>query len=179
MDKMKKKFYLNINELAVLMANSGITCIYGMGNSLKPDIKDICISLHNLYKNKLIDNHNQQGFVISEEIKSILANIKAAKYIMTVEGLANDKYMMCCYLGNEISVVLRENKLQEKLCVYTENLEQLVVDLENIAQEDTYELKLRLASDGGEREKFIIHKDTIDGTIEAFIRKYYCEGGRG
>ncbi len=176
METANKKYYLDTSELAVLMVNSGIRNIYGLGSKAKLDNKDICMVMHSLYNNKLIENYNQEAFVINAEIRRLLGNIKESVYVVTINGEKEVDLRMCCYLGTEITIVSSGEKDREKVCIYSCGVDSLIEEILNVLQEDKVLISIKLASTGEEVEGFRISNGEKPEFISECIEKYYKGG---
>lgn len=176
MDTTKKRYYLNSNELAVLMANSGIKSLYGLGSAKPMDNKDICMVLHSLYVNKIIDNYNQEGFVIDKDVREIMGIIRKSRYVMAVNAEKTDHILKCCYLGEKIAVVSIDEKSRDIICIYAMDKDEIVDELMQIAAEgNSLSISLKNVSDGQEREKVAISAETTKDFINGYISKYCKE----
>lgn len=129
MKSIEKKYILNQKEFSVISAGFGITQVYGLGAINKAaDSKEICLALHNMYVNELIDNKNEEGFETDKELADVLKGIREAAYL--IRGCKQDKTdTLCCYIGNICSIIEINDNYPDKVIAYPANWEDAKTEI--------------------------------------------------
>lgn len=170
-----KKYYLNPSELAILLANSGVKKLYGLNAKKALDNKEVCMALHSLYVNKLIDNYDSESFQVSKEINRIINRIKTARHVLIVQTEGEDGRYMCCYLGQEISVISLRKGMRDKLAINSDTLGSLVKELMYIASKEKISISINKADTGEEEERLDIPNNGSEEEIKQLFGKYCVE----
>ncbi len=170
-----KKYYLNPSELAILLANAGVKKLYGLNTKRELDNKEVCMALHSLYVNKLIDNYDSESFQVSKEISNIIKIIKEAKQVLIVQTEGEDGRYMCCYLGQEISVISLKKGMRDKLAINSDTLESLVKEILYMADEEMVSLCINKADSGEEVERLDLFDSCSEQEIKQLLEKYCVE----
>lgn len=126
-----KKYYLNPNEFSVISAGFGIPVVYGL-NQLdgQVDSKKICIALHNMYVNRLIENKDTKAFIADDEITEIMRIIKAAKRVIIIELSKTGRIgTICCYYGKLWAVIEENFSNLGKIIMYCTDWNELVCNI--------------------------------------------------
>lgn len=118
-----KKYFLTPNEFSVISVGFGLSMVFGLKQiDGIVDNKEICMALHNMYVNDLIENKNNQGFIIDEEMSGMMKLIKQSKNFMSIEYLDGNVYNTISYYKSTepfFDVVLEETCLNpDKIILY-------------------------------------------------------------
>ncbi len=170
-----KKYYLSPSELAILLANGGVKRLYGINTEKALDNKDVCMALHNLYVNKLIDNYDSESFQISKELSSIIKGIKEARYVLIVQTEGENGKYICGYLGQEISIVSLKKSMRDKLALSRNVLESLVKELMYMCAEEKINISINKADTGEKVEGLALSQNGEEKQIAQLIEKYCTE----
>lgn len=107
MNQMDIKFFLTPDEFSMLLASRKISRFYGLSRiNYEMSDKDLCLAIHNMYVNNIIQNNDNQGFLIDEELVKMLEIIKEAKKEIVISWDVEDKHYNKCII--EASVLLEE-----------------------------------------------------------------------
>lgn len=145
-----KKYYLTPNEFSVISAGFGIPVVYGLDRlDGQMDSKKICIALHNMYVNRLIENKDTKEFIADDEITEIMRIIKAAKRVIIIElSKAGRIGTICCYYG-KLWAVIEENFFnQGKIIMYCTDWNELACNIAETYADCTMKIVLLDMSDG-------------------------------
>lgn len=176
---MDKRYHLNQNELAVISAGFGIEKIYGIyvgkGNVNK---KEICMTLHNLYVNALIDNKNSGGFSVDSYLTDLMKNIRNSKYALVIEigeGTLTD--IICCYVGASCCVVSATDKISpNKIILYGEYWDNILNEILKKSINSKIKVSLIESHSGSMTTETVINKETILQDKEKILNLYFEEG---
>ncbi len=173
----EKRYCLDENELTVLLAGYGIRQLYTIGHEDNQlDKKDICMSLHSLYKSNLIEQEDK-SFVIEQGLKKNLGYVNYSRVALTVYIYDEDRiYITCCYLGRRITVVksdrLSKGKVSLYLAQWDEILEELLADSKN----KSVKILLNKSHSGELIREEMINSDISEEDKRHILMNYYEEG---
>lgn len=122
-----KKYFLTPNEFSVISAGFGLSMVYGLKQiDGRLDSKEICMALHNMYINNLIENPDSKQFITDANITEIMRRVKKSHFFVRIESmLGNSECTFCLYPGSPC-VVLEENKANaNKIILYMEEFESV------------------------------------------------------
>lgn len=126
-----KKFYLTPNEFSVISAGFGLSMVYGLKQiDGRLDTKEICMALHNMYVNNLIENQDAQQFIADPEITTMMRCIKSAHFFVRVSGMIGSKECVFCIYPAKLSVVIEDNQANaNKVILYMGNVKDVITDI--------------------------------------------------
>lgn len=159
MNTVDKKYFLSPNELSVMSAGFGISMLYGLKQiDCSVDNKEICMALHNMYVNQIIENKND-GFTTDRELADILRVIKASKQLVVMEyKTENMSGLVGCYVSENCAVTEESSSYPGKVIVYSATLETVADYV--IEQSENTEINVRVLDTGSGRT---IEEYKLDG----------------
>lgn len=171
MEIVKKKYYLNPNEFAVLVANVGVKTLYGIHSSKAIDSKEMCRIMHSLYTNQIIDNPKGKSFSVQQEMKELLYDIRDSRYMVTLESeqLAQ---AICCYLGGNVVMVYES---QGKLAIASETKEEFVEDVKSFVSEAEIKAYVRQSATGEAVEAIELKEEGCEEQLKQILEEYCRE----
>lgn len=170
-----KKYYLTPNEFSVISAGFGIPAVYGL-NRLdgQMDSKKICIALHNMYVNRLIENKDTKEFIADDEITEIMRIIKAAKQVIIIEHSIADRIgTICCYYGKLWAVIEENFSNPDKIIMYCTDWDELVRNIAETYPDGAMKIVLLDMRDGHILDEDIILPDKQELNKKSVLDKYY------
>lgn len=120
------KYFLTPNEFSVIAAGFGLSMVYGLKQlDGKISSKEICVALHNMYINNLIENDSKQ-FVADASLTTIMRRIKSSHFMVRIESEMDEaECTLCLYPGNPCVVVEENEANVNKVILYMDDFEQV------------------------------------------------------
>lgn len=175
MSKQDIKYYLHPDELSVLLAGRGVSRFFGLSRiNYQVDDKGLCIALHNMYVNQLIQNENNEGFIIDAELAEILDILRDATEELVIQFKKSEAVLRRCYIPGEYTLVLEESAdSQDKIVLYYLEGKDWLEDIKREAREADMEI-VRMNPQNGVVGETRVYKmgETLD---EAWLRQYFEE----
>ncbi len=169
-----EKYYLTPNEFSVISAGFGISKVYGLKQLDRVNNKEICIALHNMYLNQLIENKEAQEFVADEELTKFMRIIKSTKRVIIIDFSTDDRInTICCYYA-KIWAIIEESFLNpDRIIMYFDAWERLVDNIMEVSENHIVAIRLIDVRNG-----YIISEDFIapeeqKADKKAALDKYY------
>lgn len=159
----EKKFFLTPNEFSVISAGFGLSMVYGLKQiDGRLDTKEICMALHNMYVNNVIENMDSKQFITDPDITTMMRCIKSAHYFVRVESMIGTSECIFCIYPANPCVIIEENQAnKEKVILYMDHMEDI---LETIAKE-TVNKPMQICCMATENGR-VISEEQIDKTVD-------------
>ena len=159
----EKKFFLTPNEFSVISAGFGLSMVYGLKQiDGRLDTKEICMALHNMYVNNVIENMDSKQFITDPDITTMMRCIKSAHYFVRVESMIGTSECIFCIYPANPCVIIEENQAnKDKVILYMDYMEDI---LETIAKE-TMNKPMQICCMATENGR-VISEEQIDKTVD-------------
>ena len=171
MEIAKKKYYLNPNEFAVLVANVGVKTLYGIHSLKAVDSKEMCKVMHSLYTNQIIDNPEGKSFSVQQEMKEILYDIRDSRYMVTLES-EQLALAICCYLGGNVIMVYES---QGKLAIVSKTRDEFIEDTKSFVSEAEIKIYVRQSATGEELKALSLKEEGCEKQLKQIFEEYCRE----
>lgn len=122
------KYFLTPNEFSVIAAGFGLSMVYGLKQiDGRLDSKEICVALHNMYINNLIENDNSKQFVADANLTTIMRRIKSAHFMVQTESKIGSHDCTFCLYPGDVCVVVEENAANaNKVILYMDEIDRVL-----------------------------------------------------
>lgn len=173
----EKRYCLDENELAVLLAGYGVRQLYSIGSEDNQlDKKDICMSLHSLYKSNLIEQENK-SFVIEQGLKRNLGYINYSKVVLTVHIYDEERiHIICSYLARRIAVVKTDRLSKGKVSTYLADWADILEEIIGDSQDKRMKILLHKSHSGELIREELLEKGIGEEYKRNILMDYYEEG---
>lgn len=166
-----KKYYLTPNEFSVVSAGFGLSMVYGLKQiDGKVDNKEICMALHNMYVNELIENKNDQGFTTDDEMADMMKRIKSSNRVMVIEfSEEKNVHTICCYCGEHADkdLIVEENcSNPDKIILYFADWDEMQDNILDMTVGKAVTVGILDTKDGR-----ILEREELDATLQDFDKK--------
>lgn len=134
MNNIEKKYYLSPIEFSVIMAGHGVSRVFGL-DTIDGRIgnKEICVALHNMYKNQLIENAGDVGFTTDKELADIINTIKMSRKELVIKFQSErESYNICGFVAEQISVIEEHSVNCEKLVMFEASLDEFIEEISSL-----------------------------------------------
>lgn len=123
----EKKFFLTPNEFSVISAGFGLSMVYGLKQiDGRMDTKEICMALHNMYVNNLIENTDSQRFITDPDITTMMRCVKSSLFFVRAEGMIGNAECAFCIYPGDVCVVIEENQANaNKVILYMSDMDKV------------------------------------------------------
>lgn len=123
----EKKFFLTPNEFSVISAGFGLSMVYGLNQiDGRMDTKEICLALHNMYVNNLIENQDSKQFITDPDITEMMRQIKSSHFFVRIEGvIGNAECTFCIYPGESCTVIEENQSNANKVIMYMSDIQKV------------------------------------------------------
>ena len=143
----EKKFFLTPNEFSVISAGFGLSMVYGLKQiDGRLDTKEICMALHNMYVNNVIENMDSKQFITDPDITTMIGTSEC---------------IFCIYPANPCVIIEENQANKDKVILYMDYMEDI---LETIAKE-TVNKPMQICCMATENGR-VISEEQIDKTVD-------------
>lgn len=113
-------------ELMVLAAGKGINGMFGLGDSFAGiDEAEVCKAMNHLYQLGIIQNSDNDAFVLNNDIQEIMTTISQSHEMMLVRDFTKKALLKVIYIGQRPAVTEQLSMRKETIRLYSFPKEEL------------------------------------------------------
>lgn len=169
MNQKDIKYFLTPDEFSVLLAARSMSRFYGLSRiDYQVSDKELCMALHKMYVNQIIQNQNNEGFMIDTELAEIMDEIKKARRELVIKyELENGAYNICVLPSDDLVVLAEAPSTPDQIAIFCIEQDELMQRAKDIMEKADVSITLINTIDGSAIKKWKLAKNSENG-IDTF-----------